>query len=48
MSLPLLNRLVLLIHFVFVFVVVVDVIAEKTICTNLHSRAAPAACYRDG
>jgi hypothetical protein len=45
MSLPLLNRLVLLIHFV---VVVVDVIAEKTICTNLHSRAAPAACYRDG
>ncbi|WP_255321693.1 hypothetical protein [Cellvibrio sp. BR] len=44
MSLPLLNRLVLLIH----FVVVVDVIAEKTICTNLHSRAAPAACYRDG
>jgi hypothetical protein len=47
MSLPLLNRLVLLIHFVVV-VVVVDVIAEKTICTNLHSRAAPAACYRDG
>jgi hypothetical protein len=42
MSLPLLNRLVLLIH--FVFVVLVDVIAEKTICTNLHSMAAPAAC----